>query len=374
MIYLDYSATTPVNNEVLKTFIKVNQDYPGNYNSLHNLGLNNKKLANQATNQIKQLLNIKNHDIIYTSGASEANNLAIKGIIDSYPNRGKHIITTNLEHSSILEPLKYLEKKGYKIDYVNIKKDGLVDLDHLAKLINEETILVTIASVSSELGLLQPIQKIAQIVNGYPKCFFHCDMTQSIGKINIPLDDIDLISFSAHKFYGLKSMGALIKKDKLLLTPIIHGGSSITNYRSGTPDIALIVSMAKALRISIDNIETNYNYVKELNDYLTSKLSKIDKITINSTINSIPHIVNFSVQNIKPETLLHALEENDIYISTKSACSSNKNESLAVLTLTDNHDLALSSLRISLSYLTTKNELDTFINVLKKCLDKLSFK
>lgn len=374
MIYLDYSATTPVNNEVLKTFIKVNQDYPGNYNSLHNLGLNNKKLANKATNQIKQLLNIKNHDIIYTSGASEANNLAIKGIIDSYPNRGKHIITTNLEHSSILEPLKYLEKKGYKIDYVNIKKDGLVDLDHLAKLINEETILVTIASVSSELGLLQPIQKIAQIVNGYPKCFFHCDMTQSIGKINIPLDDIDLISFSAHKFYGLKSMGALIKKDKLLLTPIIHGGSSITNYRSGTPDIALIVSMAKALRISIDNIETNYNYVKELNDYLTSKLSKIDKITINSTINSIPHIVNFSVQNIKPETLLHALEENDIYISTKSACSSNKNESLAVLTLTDNHDLALSSLRISLSYLTTKNELDTFINVLKKCLDKLSFK
>lgn len=374
MIYLDYSATTPTNEEVLDSFCKATNMFIGNANSLHNLGVKSKKMIQEATKQIASLLHVKSDEIIYTSGASESNNLAIKGICSKYKNRGKHIITTKLEHSSVLEPLEYMKSLGFEIDFVDINENGFVDLNHLKSLMREDTILVTIASVSSELGIRQPIEEISSIVKQYPKCFFHSDMTQSIGKIDIPLEYVDLASFSAHKFYGIKGIGCLIKKERIVLTPLIHGGDSTTIYRSGTPALPLIVSMSKALRIAFTDLNQKIEHVKKLHKLLENSLRENKYIVINSTENTIPHILNFSTIKVKPETLLHALEEHGIYISTKSACSSHSGVSSAVLALTKDELIASHSLRVSISNYTTKEEITTFVKVLNQCLEKLVLK
>lgn len=373
MIYLDYSATTPTNEEVLNTFVKTSRDFIGNPNSLHSLGVQAKKLMNKATEQLANLLHIKAEELIYTSGATEANNLAIKGIIGKYPNRGKQIITTPLEHSSVLEPLNKLEKNGYHIRYVKLNEDGTVNMEHLKQLLDEEdTILVSIAMVSSELGILQPINKIGELIKKYPKCFFHSDITQALGKIPVSLEGVDLASFSAHKFYGIKGIGGLVKKDKVELEPLFDGGNSTTIYRSGTPALALIVSLAKALRLALETM--NPTYVEQLNQEIQTTVQKMPQVFINSTSKSIPHILNISIYGVKPETLLHALEEHQIYISTMSACSSDKAESLAVKTVTHNKENATSSIRISLSVHTTKREVEEFLSIFQSLVEKLRLK
>lgn len=370
MIYLDYSATTPVDESVLNSYIETTKKIIGNPNSLHKLGVDAKKLIDAATTQIASILGVKQTEIIYTSGASEANNTAIKGICLKYQNRGKHIITTKLEHSSILEPLNYLKKEGFEIEYVNLTEDGKVDLDDLENKIREDTILVTIASISSELGIIQPIKEIAEIVKKYPKAYFHTDITQSIGKEKIDLSMVDLASFSAQKFYGMKGIGALIKKENIVIEPLIHGGKSTTKDRSGTPPTPLIVSMAKALRLVYENFEEKQKKVKELNTYLREELEK-EHITINSPKDAIPNILNITIENIKPETMLHALEEKEIYISTRTACSTSL-ESEAVFAVTKDKEKASHSLRISISYKTTKEELEIFIKTLSKVRNELS--
>ena len=371
MIYLDYSATTPVDDLVLKSFVDTTKKYIGNPNSLHKLGINSKKLIDAATKQIADLLGVKSSEVIYTSGASESNNTAIKGICLKNGNKRKHIITTRLEHSSVTAPIGYLQKLGFDVDFVNIDKNGMVDLKNLEELIREDTILVSIASVNSEVGVIQPIEKIGKILKKYPKVFFHSDMTQSIGRIKIDIKDVDLISFSAQKIYGIKGVGCLIKKENIVIEPLIHGGKSTTVYRSGTPAISLIASISKALRLVMENIDSNYNYVEKLNKYLKEKLANNKYININSNNYSSPYILNISISNIKPETMQHALEEEDIYISTQTACSSKSDVSLAVYEVTKDEELARHSVRISLSHLTTKEELDKFISILNKKIDSL---
>jgi len=372
MVYLDYSATTPPNNEVLDSFVKSTKEFIGNPNSLHALGIKSFNIIESASRQIANLLNIKQDEIIYTSGASESNNLAIKGICEKYKNRGQHIITTPLEHSSIYGPIDYLKENGFKVDYVKINDEGIVDLDDLKNLIKEDTILVSICSVNSEIGILQPIEEIGKIIKNYPKCFFHSDMTQSIGKVNIDLSNVDLISFSAHKFYGIKGIGILIKKEKIELTPLIHGGKSTTIYRSGTPMLSLIISISKALRLSLLELDNKYKKVSELNKYLKEQLINYSKVRINSNNSCIPHILNISILGVKPETMQHALEEYEIYVSTKSACSDSNSKSKAVYALTNNQELSTSSIRISLSHLTTKEEIDYFINKFDSCYNILT--
>lgn len=371
MIYLDYSATTPVEESVLNSFVETTKKMIGNPNSLHKLGTDAKALIDAATKQIASILGVKKEEIIYTSGASEANNTAIKGICLKYQNRGKHIITTRLEHSSVIEPLNYLKSLGFEIEYVNLTEDGKVDLDDLKKKLRDDTILVTITSMNSELGIREPIDEIGKLLKDYSKVFFHSDITQSIGKEKINLENVDLASLSAQKFYGMKGIGALIKKENIVIEPLIHGGKSTTKDRSGTPATPLIVSMAKALRLASENLEEKEKKVKELNEYLRGELEKAS-ITINSPKDAIPNILNISIENIKPETILHALEEKDIYISTKTACSSNKNISDAVLALTKSEEKASHSLRISISYKTTKEELETFVKELVKIRNELS--
>ena len=372
MIYLDYSATTPPDKRVLNTYNKVCLEYPGNSNSLHKLGVYAKELEDYSTKRISELLKLKDKEIIYTSGSTESNNQAIKGICSKYQNRGKHIITTYLEHSSIKSTMNYLQDKGFTIDYVRLNDNGEIDLEHLQKLLRSDTILVSICAVDSELGIRQPIEKIKDILKDYPKCFFHVDCTQALGKINIDFNIIDLASISLHKIYGLKGIGMLIKNKKLVLDPIIHGGKSTTIYRSGTPPLPLIVSSMKAIDLIIPNIDNNYKYISNLNKIIITELKNYPDIHINSTSSSIPHVINISINNIKPETFVHALDEYDIYISTKSACSETNTMSDAVYAVTKDRDLASHSLRISLSHLTTKEEVLEFLKSFKKCYESLN--
>lgn len=372
MIYLDYSATTPVNEEVLNTYVKVTKDFIGNPNSLHSLGVNAKRLIDASTNQIANILGVKPSEIIYTSGASEANNAAIKGICLKYQNRGKHIISTELEHSSVSEVLVYLEGLGFEVEFVKLDEYGVVDLDDLKNKMRDDTILVTVASVNSEVGVRQPIEKIGEIVKNYPKCYFHSDITQSIGKEKIDLSLVDLASFSGQKFYGMKGIGCLVKKDNIVIEPLIHGGKSTTVFRSGTPATPLIVSLAKALRLVYVDFEKKYDYVFELNKYLIDKLNDLD-VYINSNSFCVPHIVNISLKGIKSETMLHALEEKEIYVSTQTACSTG-NYSKAVMGVIRDEERASKSLRVSLSHLTKYEEIDIFVATLCKLICKLRIK
>jgi len=225
--------------------------------------------------------------------------------------------------------------------------------------------------VDSEIGIKQPIQEIAKILEEYPKCYFHVDCTQALGKVSVDLTGVDLASMSAHKIYGLKGIGLLVKKENIQIEPIIHGGKSTTVFRSGTPALPLMVSMMKAMKLIIPNIDKNYEYINKFSEKIKNKLMEYPLVHINSTENSIPHTINFSLKKIKPETFIHALDTNEIYISTKSACSSSDSMSNAVYALTKDRELSNQSLRISLSYMTTEEEIDKFLKIFDECYKKL---
>ena len=370
MVYLDYAATTPVDKRVLESFDRTCIEYIANPNSLHSEGVKAKKLMEAGVSQVASLLNVKEDEVIFTSGATESNNLAIMGVINKYTDRGKTIISTKLEHSSIIETLNYLEKTGYTIKYVKLDSNGQVDLNNLKELINDDVIMVSICEVNSEIGIIQNVNEIGEVLKEYPRIIYHVDGTQAIGKKRVNLDNIDLYSFSAHKFYGLKGVGCLIKKEHITLEPLLHGGKSQSIYRGGTPALPLIVSTARALKLILSDIDYNLSYVTELNNKLKEGLSKIDGISINSNDYCLPYIINFSVLGIKPETLIHSLEEDEIFISTKTACSKD-DYSISVYALTNDIEKAKTSLRVSLSYLTKENEIEFFVNKLKESISKL---
>ena len=371
MIYLDYSATTPVDSRVLDTYNKVTNNFIGNPNSLHRLGVEAKKLESEATEQIKKIMNLNDEEIIYTSCASESNNLAIKGVALRNSKKGKHIITTNLEHSSIYGPIGYLQNLGYEIDFVKTNEFGLVDIENLKSLLREDTILVSIGAVNSETGIKQNIEEIALLLKNY-NCYFHVDATQAIGKIKLDFSNVDLVSFAAHKFYGPKGIGVLIKKKDILIEPLIHGGKSTTKYRSGTPALPLIAALSKALRLIDEELDNNYSKVEKLNKKIVEKIKTYENVTINSNEYSIPHILNISLLNIKPETFQHALENYDIFISTQSACSANNPISKSVYEVTKNEEQAKHSIRVSLSGITTEEEIDKFLEAFDKCYKELN--
>lgn len=365
MIYLDYSATTPTDEKVLNYFIKTNKNYFANPNSKYKLGISAKEKIEKSTNKIKDILSLKQHEIIYTSGSSEANNLAIKGSV--LRNKTGHIITTSFEHSSVIAPINYLQKNNYDIDIVESNNKGIIEIEKLEKLIKNNTILISITAVNSEIGIIEPVEKIgAYLKEKHPNIIFHVDLTQLITKQKVDLTNIDLASISSHKFYGIKGIGCLIKRKNIKLEPQIHGGKSTTVYRSGTPPTSLIASLAKALELSYENMEEKYNHVRKLNDYLKNSLSNIPNIKINSNEHCLPHIVNFSIIKKDPDQIQQALAQEEIYISTKTACSSEEKISRSVYSLTKDKSIARSSLRVSLSHLTTKQELNILIKKIKE--------
>ena len=363
MIYLDYSASTPVDNDVLELFYNTTKKYYANPNSSHKLGRKAKGLIDNCTLNIANNLKVLPEEIIYTSGASESNNLAIKGICERYKTHGKHILISSLEHNSIVASATIMQEAGFEVELIPINRDGFIDIDSLKKMIREDTILVSVCSVDSEIGLRQPIEEIGKILKEYPNCFFHTDASQAMGKVSIDFTNVDLITITPHKFYGMSGFGILIKKRNVSLKPQINGGKSTTIYRSGTPELANIVACDKALDIALNKQEERYEYINKLSDKVKSKLKEYKNIHINNTENSIPHTINFSIKGIKSIELQEKLENYDIYVSTKTSCCPIETPSKLIYALTKDKNLSLSSIRVSISHLTTEEEVDKFLDV-----------
>ncbi|MGD9568926.1 MAG: cysteine desulfurase family protein [Sedimentibacter sp.] len=370
MIYLDYAANTPAHEQVINTFNETSKLFIANPNSTHKLGRMAAERLKESTIKIASLLGVLENEVIFTSGASESNNMAIKG--SAYHNKryGKHIITTFLEHSSVNGAVAYLQNNGYEVDYVEITPDGLIDLESLKSMIRDDTVLVSICYVDSEVGLTQRIDEIGKIIKNYPHCVFHVDATQAVGKIPVNFQYADLITFAPHKFYGLNGCGVLIKKENVMLEPLIHGGISTTAFRSGTPALGMIAATEKALELAFLNLNDKYNYVKSINEILMKELIKYPNVKINSNENSIPFILNISISKVNTEQFKLELESYDIYVSTKSACCAPNTASRPVYAMTKDRKRALSTLRISLSHLTTREEINMFLEAFDKCYKK----
>lgn len=367
MIYLDYAADTPASEEVLEAFVTATRAFVANPNAAHALGYAAKEHIEQQTAHIAQLLGVQPEEIIYTSGATEANNLAIKGILEEYKRYGKHVITTLMEHSSVTGPFSYMQALGYEVDYVRVLSDGTVDLEHLKELLRPDTIFVSTAYVDSECGVVQPVGQIADLVHQMPHCFYHVDATQAVGKIPVHFEKIDLVTLTAHKINGLHGVGVLIKKAEVQLKPLHHGGLSTTAFRSGTPSLALITSLDCALTTALNRQEARYEAVTKLNRWVREKLAAYPQVKMNSPQTASPYILNFSIMGVKANLFKEALAAKEIYIATKSACTSPNTPSRPVLAMTNDRKRAMSMLRLSLSHLTTVEELEQFMAVFDSC-------
>ena len=372
MLYLDYSANTPVDEAVLQRFCEAERRYPGNANAHHHAGAAAKAAIDEATCSIARCLGAPPAGIIYTSGASEANNLAIKGLAALGRATGLHILSTPLEHSSINGSLEVLQQQGYEVELLDIRPDGTVDLAGLKKRLRPDTILVAVTAVDSELGVVQPIAEIAALLRAYPNCRFHVDATQAVGKIPLPFEGMDTMSMTAHKFYGLNGIGVLVKRLGLALPPLIHGGESTTPYRSGTPTVALACALALALEKATAEQPARSAYVHSLNDRLRAELSRYPKVHINSPANAVSHILNLSVQGVKGTVFQRELDARGVCVSVRSACASDGLPSRAVLAVSQDRRNALSSWRISLSHLTTEDELPLFLQAFADCYNALT--
>ncbi|WP_421380508.1 cysteine desulfurase family protein [Bacillus salacetis] len=362
MIYFDNSATTKPYKEVLDTFLKVNEDYFANPSSIHALGGRVETLVGKARKQVASLLNTKETEVFFTSGGTESNNLAIKGTALQYRNRGRHIITSAVEHPSIIETCEQLRELGFDITYLPVDSNGRVSVQDVLNAITDETILVSIMHVNNEVGTVQPIEQIGKALKSYPKIIFHVDHIQGIGKV--PLDfqqaGIDLCSISGHKIHGLKGTGMLYIKEGLEISPLLSGGEQERKIRSGTENTGGIVSFAKALRLHFEKSSKELGNMRKLNAYFRDKLRNIEGITVHSPEEgTAPHIVNFSVHEIRGEIFVHALEGFEIYVSTTSACSSKKNvPSRTLLGMGLSEDLLDTSVRVSFSFENTMEEVD----------------
>ncbi len=371
MVYLDYAASTPVDDEVLDNFIKTTKEEYANPNSNHELGLHAKNIIDESTKKIADLLNVESDEIIYTSGATESNNLAIRGVAERYKTRGKHILVSSLEHNSIIASCLYLQENGFDIDLIPINKEGLIDIEKLKSMIREDTILVSVCAVDSEIGLKQPIEEIGNFLKTKENIFFHTDASQAIGKVHIDYSNCDLITIAPHKFYGMNGISILVKKKSVSLKPLILGGKSTTVYRSGTPVLNMISSSYIALYKAIKLLEERNKHIIKLNNIIISRLKEYKNVHINNTNNSIPHTINFSIKGVKSDLFASKLNENKVMISTKTSCCPLNTPSKLVYALTKDKQLASTSLRVSISHLTTEEEINIFLKVFDKCYKEL---
>lgn len=375
MIYFDNSATTKPYNEVLESFLTVSNRYFGNPSSLHKLGVQSEKLLQQARIQMADLLSVKPSEVFFTSGGTESNNLAIKGAALLHKKKGRHIITSSVEHASVKATMEQLEQNGFEISILPVGEDGRVMAEQIEKEIRKDTILISVMHVNNEVGSVQPIKEIGEVLRKYPDILFHVDAVQSIGKIpfNFKKERVDLVSISAHKFHGLKGTGALIVREGTRIAPILTGGKQECNLRSGTENVAGAVAMAKALRMTVEKSKNGVERMLEIQRMLRTSLSQIEGLSIHTPVeNFAPHIVNFSIEGIKSEVLVHALEEKDIYVSTTSACSSKiKSPSHTLVAMGVPSSSAESAIRISLSYDNTEKEATMVINAISEAAKQL---
>lgn len=358
MIYLDYAATTPIRKEVMDVYIKTQNNFFANTSSLHKLGQESNFMFEKAKEELLDLLKLKNHDAIYTSNATEANNLGIFGVVKKHT-AGK-VITTKIEHPSVMEAIKEIERLNFQVVYLDVDKNGVIDLNQFEREMDNSVILVSIMWVNNIVGSIQPIEKVIEILKPYKKAKLHVDIVQGLGKC-IPLfdyNDIDLMSFSTHKIYGPKGMGCLLYNNKLDLERCLFGSLSQKGIKPGTIDLALVVATTKAVKMCLEDLDTNFKYVQNLNNYFRENLCN-DKIIINSSTDGSPYIINMSIPTVYGETIVHMFENEDIYISTGSACSSKLRKiEKTIYAMTKNEELSKTAVRISFSYLSFKAEVD----------------
>lgn len=369
MIYFDYSATTPMHPRALEAYDEASTLYFGNPNTPYPLGKDAYSLLEQAKKTILAyfLLQQTKNEIVFTSGATEANNLAIKGTAYANATWGKHIITTRNEHPSVLAPMAELQKAGFEVDFVDLDANGQVDLDALRQLVREDTILVSVQTVNSELGTIQPVEAIFAIAHARsPGCVVHTDATQAIGKITPTYALVDMVSFSAHKIYGPKGVGGLMLRPSLNLIPQITGGHSWSKLRSGTPPVPLIHSMGVAFLELIKHEVEQQKEVAQLRKMFLNELISIPSIKPNLPAKGVPHIFNISCLGYSSKETVNYLINKGFAVSAHSACSGEEEISQPVLQLTQDEARARSSIRISLSHLSTKEEVLALVKALRQ--------
>jgi cysteine desulfurase len=374
MIYLDFAATTKPNNEVLKVFNEINIKFWANPDSLHDFGIKAEAVLEHSRKNILENFNAKDeYKLIFTSSATESNNTIIKSVANTCQNRGKHILTTNIEHPSVMEVMFFLQKTGFNVEFLPVNDKGMVTVEQVKKAVKNETILICIMHVNNEIGSINEILKISDAVKSINKtAIFHSDCSQSVGKlpVNLQNSSIDFISFSGHKIECVKGIGAIIFRKNLSVMPLLHGGNQEFGFRGGTGNPAMAATLTKAVKIAEKNRLQNFEKVQNLQKILLNELQKIPQIHINSSKNNSPFIVNFSVPKFKSEIILRALSsEKEIYISTISACSSKKiKESYVIKAITNDENLAKSSLRASLSAELSENDVLIFAEELKNIM------
>lgn len=373
MIYLDNASTTIIEKEVLDSYQALLSAYYANPSSSHKLGVQTNALQNKAREMILKLLNLNGYEVIFTSGATESNNLLLRGLAFAYQNRGRHIITSSVEHPSILNTCKQLEElHGFKVTYLGVNNDGTINLDELKSSIQKDTILVSLMLVNNETGAINPLKEVKNILKDYPQVVLHSDAVQGFSKIKFDFNNVDAFTLSSHKIHGLKGSGALIKRKSIRLVSQLTGGNQEDGYRSGTSNFPVNVTLAKTIRLALEKQDENYKKVKVLHDYLFNELENNDQILINSTRNGSPYIFNLSLKDKKGPVIAQALNNEDIYVSTVSACS-NKTEpkSKVIYEMFNDDNRAKSSLRISFSKDTTLKEVEIFKNALIKILSSV---
>lgn len=370
MIYLDYAATTPIDPEVAIAYQTCCKEYYANSDSLHQEGMKVSKLMEQSRSQIADLFHVSSNEIIFTSGASEANNLAIKGYAFAHQRRGKHLITSCVEHSSILNTMKQLDDVfGFEITYLDVDEYGRVKIDDLKKALREDTILVSCMLVNNESGAINDIDALAKLTHEASNAIFHTDCVQGLGKIDITLKNVDMATFSAHKIYGVKGSGLLFKRNKIQLIPLISAGQQEQGLRGGTSNAPANIVFAKTLRLVLSKLKEHTSYVIDLNRYLRDKLSEMEAVVINSDISGSPYILNISILSIGSQIMLNALDAYRICVSAQSTCASKSKAHSYVLSAMGLGEIrATHAIRISLSHLTTTEEIDQLIQAMKEIL------
>lgn len=368
MIYLDNCATTKPYDEVLKTFVEVNNNHYGNPASINKYGKTVNKLLNAARTQVADILGVESDTIYFTSCATESNNIALLGSVEHKKDFGNRIIVSRIEHPSVLETFRELEHRGFILDYVNVDENGFIDLEHLKSLLTKETILVSVMHVNNIFGAIQPIGKIVELLKDYPKIHFHVDGVQGVLKEKIDLTMIDSYSISAHKFHGLKGVGVLYLKSRRTTHNITFGGGQENGLRSGTVNVPGAVSLAKALRLTQELVKDIKGKHYEYKKLIVDELSAIEHVIINSPLQNdfVDSIINISLPKIKGEAIINALNERGIMVSTTSACSSRTfhlNEALYARGLS--RENIEGSIRVSFSYETKLEEVKKFIEVFK---------
>ncbi|MBT3194221.1 MAG: cysteine desulfurase [Verrucomicrobia bacterium] len=373
MIYLDNAATTPPDPAVLETFNRVCEGFWANPHSLHRLGERAEQLLEQARAQVVDMLDGRGYRALFTSGATESNNFALKGVAEQYRERGRHIVSTNSEHPSVERVLQSLESGGFSVTRLPVGSDGAVTADQIQAALTDETILVSTMFVNNESGAVTPIAEIADLLQSH-QALYHVDGVQGIGKLPFSLREmpVDLLSLSAHKFFGLKGSGVLVLRERQAIASQVLGGGQEFELRSGTVDVPKAAAFAKALRLAVTDVAEKLKRTRELNRTLRKSFAGMQGVACNSPESASPYILNLFVDGIKPETLLQGLAAEEIYISTVSACSSKKAElSPVILALTGSEQRARNAIRISLSCRTSALDIQRFLEAFRQVVNKL---